>query len=185
MNARQLAHEKLTQVDAQLLNGGPDQSNDMARLLKVRPTKRLSTAALPTVIVGELLGIADDGKFPLVIYPGQHGTAALRARTVLDLHSEHVGQSVLLQFEGGDPTLPIVTGVLRHADDEPQKSLSNVYVDLDGQRTIISAQEQLVLQCGKASITLTKAGKVLVRGTYVASHSDGVNRLSGGSIQLN
>jgi hypothetical protein len=32
-------------------------------------------AILPTVIVGELLAIADDGKSPLVIYPGQLGTA--------------------------------------------------------------------------------------------------------------
>jgi hypothetical protein len=41
------------------------------------------------------------------------------------------------------------------------------------------------LQCGKASITLTRAGKVLINGAYVSSRSSGVNRLKGGSIQLN
>jgi hypothetical protein len=42
-----------------------------------------------------------------------------------------------------------------------------------------------VLRCGKASITLTSAGKVLIRGTYVLSRSSGVNKIKGGSIQLN
>ena len=50
---------------------------------------------------------------------------------------------------------------------------------------IVSAKEQLVLRCGKASITLTKAGKVLIEGSYVSSRSTGVNRVKGGSIQLN
>ena len=58
-------------------------------------------------------------------------------------------------------------------------------VDSDGQRITVSAREQLVLRCGEASITLTKAGKVLIEGTYVSSRSSGVNRIKGGSVQLN
>jgi hypothetical protein len=42
-----------------------------------------------------------------------------------------------------------------------------------------------VLRCGKASITLTKAGKVLVQGTYVSHRSSGVIRIKGGAVQLN
>jgi hypothetical protein len=146
-------------------------------------------AALPTfmpaVIIGELLAIANDGKSPLIIYPGQPGTAALRARTVLDLHGAHIGQSVVLQFEGGDPALPIVMGVLRQADNQPLDAPGNVQIDADGTRMVVSAKEQMVLQCGKASITLTKAGKVLIHGSYVSSRSTGVNRIKGGSVQLN
>ena len=55
----------------------------------------------------------------------------------------------------------------------------------DGERLVVTAKEQLVLRCGKASITLTKAGKVLIDGEYVSSRSSGVNRLRGGSVQLN
>ena len=50
---------------------------------------------------------------------------------------------------------------------------------------VLSAQEEIVLRCGKASITLTKAGKVLIEGAYVLSRSSGVNRIRGGSVQLN
>ena len=62
---------------------------------------------------------------------------------------------------------------------------AQVEVDADGERMIVSAKEQLVLRCGKASITLTKAGKVLIQGSYVSSRSTGVNRVKGGSVQLN
>jgi hypothetical protein len=41
------------------------------------------------------------------------------------------------------------------------------------------------LRCGKSSITLTRAGKVLIEGEYISSRSSGVNRIKGGSIQLN
>jgi len=42
-----------------------------------------------------------------------------------------------------------------------------------------------VLRCGKASITLTREGKVLIHGSYISSRSTGVNRVKGGSVQLN
>jgi hypothetical protein len=177
MSARDLIEDKFAHTSAQ-----PD---DMARLLKARPAKRSSTSTFPVVIVGELLAIADDGKSPLVIYPGQPGTAALCARAVLDLHGAHIGQPVVLQFEGGDPTLPIVVGVLRQTDNQPLEASGNVQIDADGIRMVVSAKEQMVLQCGKASITLTKAGKVLIQGSYVSSRSTGVNRVKGGSVQLN
>jgi uncharacterized protein (DUF2345 family) len=60
-----------------------------------------------------------------------------------------------------------------------------VEVDADGERLIVTAKDRLVLRCGKASITLTKEGKVLVEGTYLSSRSSGVNRIKGGSVQLN
>ncbi len=44
---------------------------------------------------------------------------------------------------------------------------------------LVSAKDELVLRCGKASITLTRAGKVLIQGSYVSSRSTGVNRVKG------
>lgn len=141
---------------------------------------------LPAVVVGELIAIADQGRTPLVRYPGQPGTAALRARSVVDLQGPHIGHPVMLVFEGGDAALPIVMGVLRQDDGWPlQEVPGQVAVDRDGERLIVSAREQLVLRCGKASITLTRAGKVLIEGCYVLSRSSGVNRVKGGSVHLN
>lgn len=138
------------------------------------------------VIIGTLLAMTDNGQTPLVRFPGQPGTAAMPARTVVDLHGPHMGQGVVLMFEGGDVQRPIVMGVVRGATGWPLEGKpTTVDVDADGQRMVVSASEQLVLRCGKASITLTKAGKVLIDGTYLLSKSSGVNRVKGGSVQLN
>lgn len=138
------------------------------------------------VRVGELIAFADEGRTPLVTVPAESPSAALRARAVVDLHSAHIGRQVLLAFEGGDPTQPIVLGLLRGGDGQSQSyGAGNVQIDVDGERLVVGAKQQLVLRCGKASITLTRAGKVLIEGSYVLSRSTGVNRVKGGSVQLN
>ena len=58
-------------------------------------------------------------------------------------------------------------------------------MEADGERLLVSASKQLTLQCGKASITLTAAGKVLIQGSYVSSRSTGLHRIRGAAIQLN
>lgn len=182
MQREQLSDEQLMLADAE--RGTTGTHDALAPLLGERPA-RLGSGALPEVVVGELVALTDNGVVPLVLYPGQHGTAALAARTVLDLHGAHIGRRVVLSFERGDPTRPIVMGVLREAGDSPLEAPGQVQVDADGQRMIVNAKHELVLQCGKASITLTKAGKVLIQGSYVSSRSSGVNRIKGGSVQLN
>jgi hypothetical protein len=42
-----------------------------------------------------------------------------------------------------------------------------------------------VFRFGQASITLTRAGKVLIRGAYLLSRSSGVNLITGGSVEIN
>src|SRR5262245_23543417 len=146
----------------------------------------VSTPKTDGVAVGQIVGFKDNGATPLVIYPGQPGTAAIAARAIVDLHGEHIGHDVALMFESGDPMSPIVMGRVRNGctwrmPEQP----GQVEVDADGERLVVTAKEQIVLRCGKASITLTRAGKVLIQGTYLLSRSSGVNRIKGGSVQLN
>jgi hypothetical protein len=149
------------------------------------PANRLAPAN-SGVSIGVLIALTDNGCTALVMYPGQPGSAAVRARTTLDLHGAHIGREVALLFEAADSTRPIVIGCLA-----PQQGWSledrpgQVQVESDGERLIVSAKEQLVLRCGRASITLTKSGKVLIEGAYISSRSSGVNRVKGGSVQLN
>lgn len=153
------------------------------------PLLQSPTAASPVLngmVVGELLALADGGTTALVRYPGQPDAAARRAGTTVDLQGHHIGQRVTLMFDQGDPARPVVLGVLRGAAGWPlAEAPGAVQVQGDGERLVVNARDQLVLRCGKASITLTKAGKVLIDGSYVLSRSSGVNRVKGGSVQLN
>jgi len=164
-------------------------SVDMAEADLLAPLMQASLTAAqapPGIILGELIAITDDGAAPLVMYPGQPGSAALRAQTLVDLHGAHVNRRVALMFEAGDSARPIVIGVLREGAGWPlAERPPQVEVHADGERLVVSAREQLVLKCGKASITLTRAGKVLIEGSYLSSRSTGVNRIKGGSVQLN
>jgi hypothetical protein len=147
-----------------------------------------STPARPIdgVRVGTLVGFADDGATPLVTFANQPTTAAVPARATLDLRASHIGRGAVLVFEDGDPLRPIVLGCLHAAGAESLAAAeAQVEVDADGQRLIVSAKERIVLRCGKASLTLTKDGKVIVQGAYVSNQSSGVLRLKGGSVQIN
>ena len=147
----------------------------------IAPVNSLQSAA-----VGVLIGFRDDGATPLVIFAGQPGDAAVPARSTQDVHGCHIGRQVVLMFEGGDPHRPIIVGCLQRADGWPfPNNAGHVEVESDGARIIVGAKEQLVLRCGKASITLTKSGKVLIHGTYLSNRSSGVIRIKGGSVQLN
>jgi hypothetical protein len=137
-------------------------------------------------VVGVLIGFQDEGRTPLVIFAGQVGDAAIPARATQDVHGSHIGREVVLVFEGADPQRPIIVGCMQRADGWPLPAQpGQVEVDVDGARLMVSAKEELVLRCGKASITLTRSGKVLIQGAYVSNRSSGVMRIKGGSIQLN
>jgi hypothetical protein len=56
---------------------------------------------------------------------------------------------------------------------------------MDDQIFEFHAAKRIVIRCGEASITLTRSGKILIRGKYVLSDSAGVNMLKGGIIRLN
>ena len=158
---------------------------DLLLPLLLRQPANLAPAP-PSVVVGELIAMKDHGRTPLVRYPGQKGSAAVPARSIVDLQGSQIGKHVLLLFESHEPAAPIVIGVLRGTDDYPAgETPPQVEFQADGDRLIVSAKNRLVLRCGRASITLTEEGKILIQGAYLSSRSSGVHRIKGGSVQIN
>lgn len=167
-------------LDAMMLDSSEaSASADVAASVDVTP------ARIDGVLTGVLIGFKNSGAVPLVIFPGQPHSAAVAARTIVDLQGAHIGRQVVLMFDGGDPMRPIVMGCIHGEATALTERPGQVEVDADGERLLVTAKEQLVLRCGKASITLTKSGKVLIQGAYVSSRSTGVMRIKGGSVQLN
>jgi hypothetical protein len=140
-------------------------------------------SATAGAIVGKLVGLTEQGQ-PLVQFAVNRGEFPLVARHVCALGTADVGRDVVLSFEEGDCGRPIIVGLLQ-PPSQPGADGALVNVSMDGQQITLSAKSQIVLRCGKASITLTRAGKVLIRGAYLLSRSSGVNRIKGGSVQIN
>lgn len=167
----------------------------MAEATKFRPAtdRNLSTAALPEVVVGRMVGIDDSG-VPMVDYPGNPTGVPLGAMCTARFDRGSVGRSAALLFADGDPARPLIVGLIHSPLDESVKvteqdhqgaGLPNLDIQADGGRVVLAADKEIVLKCGEASITLTRAGKILLRGAYLLSRSSGVNRIKGGTVHIN
>jgi hypothetical protein len=147
---------------------------------------------LDGVMVGILVGLKDSGT-PIIDFPANPTGSHVPARCTVSLSAKDVGREVALMFEGGDPRKPIVMGLIQHSKQvQPNfpeiisgSRQNPIEVEIDGERLVFTAKKEIVLCCGNASITLTQAGKVLIRGAYLLSRSSGVNRIKGGSVQIN
>jgi hypothetical protein len=133
------------------------------------------------VVIGILTGFQESG-LPLVDFPENKSGEALMARSTVPLSINQIGSELAITFERGDLSKPIILGCLltrvRMEGEGLQKKLQQ-------ERLLLSAQSEIILDCGKASIVLTRAGKILIRGAYLLSQSSGVNRIKGGSVQIN
>ena len=172
--------ETVVEAEERTHGNGSSETSSLLELIAERTSAHKSPAA--GVIVGKLTGF-DGGGNPLVDFVADISHDRVVARSMIVLAKNQIGSDVVLALEHGDVAKPIITGTLWQPDNSPTQE--PIIADLDGERLTLTAQKEIVLRCGKASITLTRAGKVLIRGTYLLNRSSGVNRLKGGSVQIN
>jgi len=101
-------------------------------------------------------------------------------------------QEALLLFASGDPGRPVVVALLRSRTpltdavlEAALPSASQRVARVDGKRVEIEGRDEVVLRCGRASLTLSRDGKVLLRGVKVVTHADGVHRIRGAKVEIN
>jgi hypothetical protein len=149
-----------------------------------------STVAPSAVSLGVVAGFDATGA-PLLEIEGARGLVG--ARTVPALSAGDVGRQAVLAFVDGDRMRPVVLGLLQplgtaQAPEARPAGEAPALLGAAGhgeERLVLTAARELVLRCGEASLTLTRAGKVLIRGAYVLTRASGVNRIKGGSVQIN
>jgi hypothetical protein len=132
------------------------------------------------VFVGCLIGI--EGARAEVLVPGLSDGSPCHAQIVGELSGRSIGNEVAVMFAGGDPARALVIGPLNRTFDRREPEGRPM---LPPAKLVLDALEEITLRCGQASLILTRAGKVLIRGRYVSSRSSGVNRIKGGSVQIN
>lgn len=165
------------------------------------------------IVLGFVVDLDDQGR-PRVDFNGNPSPVPLVALTTSPINKGHISKQVALLFNNGDLSQPVIMGFIHNPLDELLENFelapseynitdggeevpkeapkqteikrqddNQVYVD--GKQVCIEGAEEVTFKCGKASITLMKSGKILIRGTYLLSRSTGVNRILGGSVQVN
>ncbi len=168
-------------------------------------TRDASVAVLPdfledasrdqTAHIAPIVSLTTDG-IPEVLLDASG--PAVPARLAVRLTRERLEATIVerrpavLLFEDGDRSRPIIVGLIEPLEPDssvaPATRLAGtpcVEADVDGRRVRVTAQDEIVLQCGHASITLRRNGRVVIRGTYVETRSEGTNRIKGGQVQIN
>jgi hypothetical protein len=143
------------------------------------PTTSIPTASRQGFVTATLVGFSRTGA-PLLDIPGEPPSTHIASRSCVLLNGGDVGKQVVIVNDVDQPDSPIVIGVI-----QPSMATMAVEVTADGKRVVVSAVEVITLKCGEASITLNRDGKVVIRGKHVVTHASGVNRIRGGSVQLN
>ena len=148
------------------------------------------------VRVGKIVNIDESGQ-AFVDFPGNtQGPISARFTNSIKpgmlQKTVSADRDVLLVFENNDPGLPIIIDTLYSLVDEITESSTIALeterpkdVMIDGKRVTFDAREEIVLRCGKASITLNRSGKIVIKGAYLLSRSSGINKIKGGAVHIN
>lgn len=146
--------------------------------------------------IGKIVSVNDSGSI-LVDFPG-NAVGAIAARITTSAKAATLnktnpaGREVLLAFENNDPKSPVIVDTIYSLIEEISEAEASLSlaedpqeVTVGGKRICFDADSEIVLKCGKSSITLTRAGKILIKGEYVLSQSTGENKIRGGSVAIN
>lgn len=139
-------------------------------------------------IVGVVRGVfagVDGSGLALVDFAANAQDEPIVAASVVALSRADIGRAVMLAFEDGDTEAPVILGIIRRlavVESGPEPEGEAI---VDGNRLLLTGKREIVLRCGEASLTMTNDGKVLLRGRYVLSRASDVNRISGGTVQIN
>ncbi|MCF6338532.1 MAG: DUF6484 domain-containing protein [Gammaproteobacteria bacterium] len=178
-----------------------NQNNPDASQASDEAPSSYSPVASGEVVIGVLVKFDEQGQ-PLVNFSENTSGHTLPAITTLGLTRQHIGRQVALLFANEDVHTPIIMGLIHsplqdmlESFNSPQiENRNNIEVEgelkvedvqIDGNKLVFEAKEEIVFKCGDSSITLTKSGKILIRGKYLLTRSTGVNRILGASVQVN
>src|SRR5262249_24352207 len=139
-------------------------------------------AASSSLTAGRIVAFME-GLRPLITLPDHPGAPTVVARTTVSLGPDDVGRDVVVWT--GPSLGPVVLGKLLDAVEARESAVTPVTVESDGDRIVLVADKTISLRCGKASITLSGDGSVIIEGARVTSRSIGINRVMGAAVHIN
>ena len=128
------------------------------------------------VVIATLVGVRDGAA--LIHHLGlDDDDACVTASTAHALTLADLGAELAVVFLGGDPDQPLVLGKLERFGGRTTRNAKR--------ELVLEAERKITLRCGRSSITLSRDGRIEIRGQHLLSRAASVNRIRGGVIQLN
>jgi hypothetical protein len=133
-----------------------------------------------------ITGINESGH-PIITISG-NPTRHYVASSVVPVSPHDKGREVALGYCNGEEVKPIIMGFMwepKNATASGKETNSPEEEHLKAKKLVLTGEREVVIKCGKSSITLTQAGKIIISGEYISSRSSGVNKLQGASVRIN
>lgn len=146
--------------------------------------EKAEDSAISGIVLGRLVTFtAPDSA--LVTLNGRPSAAPIAARSLTGLTAKDEGREVALMFEEGDSARPLIIGRIEAAPGATLARTSKQPVSIEAESIVLTGEQKIVLRCGEATLTLTRDGKLILRGAYVETLATGVNRIKGGCVKIN
>jgi len=202
-------HAKQNNKARVLMKQATMEQEEMQQAVKPQIQPDNASATIAGVKLGTIDDITADNQV-LVSFSGLNNSVPARLVQSLNwprlLDAAKNQLDLLLLFENGDASKPIIIDIVGACADDlsavpapilankatynqqyDQQSASDELqdVNIDGKHISFTAKEQISFKCGNATITLTRSGKIMLKGAYVLNRSSGSLRLKGASVQIN
>ncbi len=151
--------------------------------------ERASEASLPEgATLGWISRVDDEGiwvETDALSTPTLALSVVALSRAELDAAIADRRDAVLLFVAGTGQ--PVLLGLrqARPALDAELPGDADLAATVDGKKVRLEGKEEIVLRCGKASITMRRNGRIVIRGVQVESRATGRNRIKGGAVLIN
>jgi hypothetical protein len=169
------------------VEGGTEAATVLARAASPLFDPAAPATLIAGVVVARFAGFDLQDRALVTDLPQRAGQI-VAARSTVPLRLAMIGAQVAVMFDEGDPARPLILGLIQdHGGPRPpaRPAPQQWVAEADGERCLIAAEREIVLRCGDASITLTRAGKVIIRGNYIISRSTGCNKIKGAAVEIN
>ena len=130
----------------------------------------------PSVSVATISGMANG--YPLVDWQHNPSEQPIQALSQVKIEAQHIGQTCTLALLEGDPSQPIVMGLLYNPEAEDEHWG-------DEQPVVIRSADSISLQAGKAKIQLFADGRIHLQGVSINSQAYGPNKIKGTAVKIN
>ncbi|QDQ27517.1 hypothetical protein FNU76_14770 [Chitinimonas arctica] len=109
------------------------------------------------------------------------------AASLVPITVADVGKTVAFSMPVGPASPGVVLGLVWQPQVAAMEAVAPqpLEASVDGNMVHIEARQSIKLSCGRASITLTADGQILLRGDYISNHSTGTQRIKGAAVQIN